>query len=235
MAIADLFTRTASAPAEGRSAGAAYRTYGARPVRAGEGLDELFAWVDEIAALTQPDRIHWVDGSRAENEALLREQVDEGKLIKLNPEWRPGSYLARSHPSDVARTEGRTFIASEREEDAGPTNNWANPAEMRATITPLFEGSMRGRTMYVVPFSMGAVGGPLSHIGVQITDSAYAVTSIGIMTRVGAEVLDQIAAGKPWVKTVHTVGAPLEPGEKDAAWPCNDEKYIVHYLSLIHI
>ncbi|WP_454141050.1 phosphoenolpyruvate carboxykinase (GTP) [Microbacterium lacticum] len=235
MAIADLFTRTASAPAEGRSAGAAYRTYGARPVRAGEGLDELFAWVDEIAALTQPDRIHWVDGSRAENEALLREQVDEGKLIKLNPEWRPGSYLARSHPSDVARTEGRTFIASEREEDAGPTNNWANPAEMRATITPLFEGSMRGRTMYVVPFSMGAVGGPLSHIGVQITDSAYAVTSIGIMTRVGTEVLDQIAAGKPWVKTVHTVGAPLEPGEKDAAWPCNDEKYIVHYPETLEV
>jgi phosphoenolpyruvate carboxykinase (GTP) len=184
--------------------------------------------VDEIAALTQPARIHWVDGSRAENEALLRQQVDEGKLIKLNPEWRPGSYLARSHPSDVARTEGRTFIASEREEDAGPTNNWASPAEMRATLTPLFEGSMRGRTMYVVPFSMGAVGGPLSHIGVQITDSAYAVTSIGIMTRVGTEVLEQIAAGKPWVKTVHTVGAPLEPGQADAAWPCNDEKYIVH-------
>ncbi|MCB1299542.1 MAG: hypothetical protein KDB08_11245, partial [Microthrixaceae bacterium] len=122
MAIADLFTRTATSPAEGRSA-APYRPYGARPAVAGEGLDALFAWVDEIAALTKPARIHWVDGSRGENEALLREQVEEGKLIKLNPEWRPGSYLARSHPSDVARTEARTFIASEREEDAGPTNN----------------------------------------------------------------------------------------------------------------
>ncbi|MET0296441.1 MAG: phosphoenolpyruvate carboxykinase (GTP) [Microbacterium sp.] len=228
MALADIFTR----PADSARV-APVRSFGMRP--AGDGLAELTAWVDQIAALTQPERIHWVDGSRAENDALLREMVDEGKLIKLNPEWRPGSYLARSHPSDVARTEGRTFIASEREEDAGPTNNWIAPDEIRATITPLFEGSMKGRTMYVVPFSMGAVGGPLSHIGVQVTDSAYAVTSIGIMTRVGGDVLREIAGGAPWVKTVHTVGAPLQAGEADAAWPCNDEKYIVHFPETLEV
>ncbi|WP_322409670.1 phosphoenolpyruvate carboxykinase (GTP) [Microbacterium invictum] len=231
MAIADIFSRTTS---DAAVAGGS-RVYGARPTIMGDGMAELEAWVEEIATLTQPDRIHWVDGSRGENDALLRQMVDEGKLIKLNPEWRPGSYLARSHPSDVARTEARTFIASELEEDAGPTNNWAPPAEIRATITPLFEGSMRGRTMYVVPFSMGPVGGPLSHIGVQVTDSAYAVASIGIMTRVGTAVLREIAAGKPWVKTVHSVGAPLKPGEPDAAWPCNDEKYIVHFPDTLEV
>ncbi|PRB07760.1 phosphoenolpyruvate carboxykinase (GTP) [Microbacterium sp. MYb72] len=198
-------------------------------------MAELTAWVDEIAALTQPDSIHWVDGSRAENDRLLRGLVDEGKIIKLNPEWRPGSYLARSHPSDVARTEGRTFISSEREEDAGPTNNWAAPAEMREKMTEIFEGSMRGRTMYVVPFSMGPVGGPLSHIGVQVTDSAYAVASIGIMTRVGDAVTRQIAEGAPWVKTVHSVGAPLEPGQADVEWPCNEEKYIVHFPDTLEV
>ncbi|MFC8681120.1 phosphoenolpyruvate carboxykinase (GTP) [Microbacterium ureisolvens] len=231
MALADIFTRT-----EGSSARPTVtRTYGELPAVQGEGMAALRAWVDEIAALTQPARVHWIEGSRAENDALLREMVDEGKLIKLNPEWRPGSYLARSHPSDVARTEARTFIASEREEDAGPTNNWVAPDEIRATITPLFEGSMKGRTMYVVPFSMGPVGGPLSHIGVQVTDSAYAVTSIGIMTRVGTEVLREIAGGAPWVKTVHSVGAPLQPGEQDVAWPCNDEKYIVHFPDTLEV
>ncbi|WP_431867160.1 phosphoenolpyruvate carboxykinase (GTP) [Microbacterium paraoxydans] len=211
------------------------RTFGTAPSYDTPAMAELAAWVDEIRALTQPDAVHWVDGSRAENDWLLRGLVDEGKLIKLNPEWRPGSYLARSHPSDVARTEARTFIASEREEDAGPTNNWADPAEMHTKMDEIFEGSMRGRTMYVVPFSMGRVGGPLSHIGVQITDSAYAVASIGIMTRVGDEVTRQIAEGAPWVKTVHSVGAPLEPGEPDVEWPCNDDKYIVHFPETLEV
>ncbi|MGM1017525.1 MAG: phosphoenolpyruvate carboxykinase (GTP) [Actinomycetota bacterium] len=211
------------------------RTFGAAPTYDTPAMDELRAWVEEIRALTQPAAVHWVDGSQAENDALLRGLVDEGKLIKLNPEWRPGSYLARSHPSDVARTEGRTFISSEREEDAGPTNNWAAPAEMREKMDGLFAGSMRGRTMYVVPFSMGPVGGPLSHIGVQITDSAYAVTSIGIMTRVGDAVTRQIAEGAAWVRTVHSVGAPLAPGEADVAWPCNDDKYIVHFPDSLEV
>ncbi|MFS0893114.1 phosphoenolpyruvate carboxykinase (GTP) [Microbacterium sp. 179-I 3D3 NHS] len=211
------------------------RTFGAAPTYATPAMAELTAWVEEIRALTQPDSVHWVDGSRAENDWLLRGLVAEGKLIKLNPEWRPGSYLARSHPSDVARTEGRTYIASESEEDAGPTNNWADPAEMHAKMDEIFEGSMRGRTMYVVPFSMGPVGGPLSHIGVQITDSAYAVASIGIMTRVGDAVTRQIAEGAPWVKTVHSVGAPLAPGQPDVEWPCNDDKYIVHFPETLEV
>ncbi|MFF5625850.1 phosphoenolpyruvate carboxykinase (GTP) [Microbacterium sp. NPDC012755] len=228
MAIAEIFTPRAASVAPAR-------TFGTAPTYDTPAMAELTAWVDEIAALTQPDSIHWVDGSRAENDRLLRGLVDEGKIIKLNPEWRPGSYLARSHPSDVARTEGRTFISSEREEDAGPTNNWAAPAEMREKMTEIFEGSMRGRTMYVVPFSMGPVGGPLSHIGVQVTDSAYAVASIGIMTRVGDAVTRQIAEGAPWVKTVHSVGAPLEPGQTDVEWPCNEEKYIVHFPDTLEV
>ena len=228
MVMAEVFTPRTSPVAP-------TRTFGAAPSYDTPAMAELAAWVEEIRALTQPDAVHWVDGSRAENDWLLRGLVDEGKLIKLNPEWRPGSYLARSHPSDVARTEARTFIASEREEDAGPTNNWADPAAMHAKMDEIFEGSMRGRTMYVVPFSMGRVGGPLSHIGVQITDSAYAVASIGIMTRVGEAVTRQIAEGAPWVKTVHSVGAPLAAGEPDVEWPCNDDKYIVHFPETLEV
>ena len=228
MAMAETFTPRVPAVS-------AVRTLGAAPTYDTPAMAELKAWVEEIRELTQPAAVHWVDGSAAENNALLHGLVDEGKLIKLNPEWRPGSYLARSHPSDVARTEARTFIASEQEKDAGPTNNWADPAQMRTKMTEIFEGSMRGRTMYVVPFSMGAVGGPLSHIGVQITDSAYAVASIGIMTRVGDAVTRQIAEGEPWVKTVHSVGAPLAPGEADVEWPCNDDKYIVHFPDTLEV
>src|SRR5690554_2181217 len=158
MAMADTFTPRVPPVTPARD-------FGAAPTYDTPAMAELVSWVDEISALTQPDSVHWVDGSRAENDALLRRMVDEGKLTKLNPEWRPGSYLARSHPSDVARTEARTFIASEHEEDAGPTNNWADPGEMHSKMQEIFAGSMRGRTMYAVPFSMGAAGGPPCHLG----------------------------------------------------------------------
>lgn len=228
MAIAD-------AASSNNSAVSVPEGFGAAPSFDGPGMAGLLAWVEEIASLTQPDRIHWVSGTPEENQAIVDGMVAAGKLIQLNPELRPNSYLARSHPSDVARTEARTFISSEREADAGPTNNWADPAEMRARMDEIFAGSMRGRTMYVVPFSMGPVGGPLSHIGVQITDSEYAVISIGVMTRVGQSVTELIAAGAPWVKTVHSVGAPLAPGEEDVTWPCNDEKYIVHFPDTLEV
>ncbi|MGK9148940.1 phosphoenolpyruvate carboxykinase (GTP) [Plantibacter flavus] len=222
MSIAELTTSPVPVPTSRRALRAV-------PVAAPTGLDELHAWVDELAELLQPAAIHWVDGSASESNQLTRELVAQGKLIKLNPEWRPNSFLARSDPRDVARVEDRTFICSEQEEDAGPTNNWREPGEMRAELQDVFAGSMRGRTMYVVPFSMGAVGGPLSQLGVQITDSAYAVLSMGIMTRMGDRVLDLIATGEPWVRTVHSVGAPLAEGEADVVWPCNDTKYIVQF------
>lgn len=190
---------------------------------------EVQAWVVEQAALLEPAAIVWVDGSTRERHELLQLLIANGTIEQLNPDLRPYSFIARSAESDVARLESRTFICTHDEADAGPTNNWREPAAMRAELSEVFRGAMRGRTMYVVPFAMGPIGSPMARFGVQLTDSPYVVVSVGTMTRMGDAALEQIARGASWVPAVHSVGAPLAPGEADVPWPCNDTKYIVHF------
>ena len=192
--------------------------------------DHLLRWVEKMARLTRPDAIHWVDGSQAEYDALCAGMVESGTFLKLDQAKWPGCYYARSDPGDVARVEDRTFICSLSKDAAGPTNRWEDPYKMRRRLKELFGGSMRGRTLYVLPFSMGPVGSPMSRVGVQLTDSPYVVVNMRIMARIGLPVLDEIDKGdKRVVPCMHTVGAPLEPGQADVSWPCNDEKYIVHF------